>query len=67
MVKRRRGEIYPAHRAALLESMRSLRDIVCRIHAATEMQRAIDRFAGVLTGDPENFWAKPHSLAQGPK
>jgi hypothetical protein len=35
--------------------------------APRALMTAIDNMAGVITGDREYFFAKAHSLAQGPK
>jgi hypothetical protein len=57
------------HTRELLELMQLLRDSVCRVRAtapefneAQTLVRAIDRFAGALTGNPEHFWARPASF-----
>ncbi len=57
--------MHPQHRN-LLDLMKPLRDSLSRVRAtapefdeAKELQRAIDKFAGVLTGNPEYFWARP--------
>lgn len=57
------------HAREILDLMRPLRGSVARVRAgvqhydeAQEFVLAIDRFAGALTGDPEYFWAKPHSI-----
>jgi hypothetical protein len=38
-----------------------------RCTAARALMTAIDDMAGVVTGDRDYFWQKPHSLAQGSK
>jgi hypothetical protein len=53
--------------------MAAVRDQVCRVRAndplwdkAQALKNAIDDMAGELTGDREYFFAKHHSLCQGP-
>jgi hypothetical protein len=65
--------MHPHHRE-LLDLMKPLRDSLSRVRANTprfddaqELQRAIDKFACVLTGNPEYFWARPANFqAKGP-
>lgn len=71
--KARRPSFSPADQRTLLGLMRDARHLATLasgserprtpLHsAATAFQKATDDLAGVLTGDPELFWAKPHGI-----